>query len=105
MPWHELAALEAALARVRDDAEPVAAGDQALAALSAAAYVERLQPSDALRDFLLGMGQPMGGASPHHGAGHDAPAMIAEHGGLTGRLTCLALGTSWLERAGRGHGT
>ena len=68
VPWHELAALEAALARVRDDAERVAAGDQALAALSAAAYVERLQPSDALRDFLLGWWQLMGGASPHHGA-------------------------------------
>src|SRR6476619_1752053 len=92
VPWHELAALEAALARVRDDAERVAAGDQALAALSAAAYVERLQPSDALRDFLLGWWQLMGGASPHHGAAHDALAVIHEHGGLTGLLTCLAHG-------------
>ena len=92
VPWHELAALEAALARVRDDAERVAAGDQALAALSAAAYVERLQPSDALRDFLLGWWQLMGGASPQDGAAADALSVIHEHGGLTGMLTCLAFG-------------
>lgn len=92
VPWHELAALEEALARVRDDAERVAAGDQALAALSAAAYVERLQPGDALRDFLLGWWQLMGGASPLDGAAVDALAAIHEHGGLTGLLTCLAHG-------------
>ena len=92
VPWHELAALEAALARVRDDAERVAAGDQALAALSAADYVERLHPSDALRDFLLGWWQLMGGASPQHGAASDALDAIHEHGGLTGLLTCLAHG-------------
>jgi monoamine oxidase len=92
VPWHELAALEAALARIRDDAERVAAGDQALAALSAATYVERLQPSDALRDFLLGWWQLTGGASPHDGAAADALAAVHEHGGLTGLLTCLAHG-------------
>jgi monoamine oxidase len=92
VPWHELAALEAALARVRDDAERVAAGDRALAALSAADYVERLRPSDALRDFLLGWWLLMGGASPHDGAALDALAVIHEHGGLTGLLTYLAHG-------------
>ncbi|HEV8156859.1 MAG TPA: NAD(P)/FAD-dependent oxidoreductase [Gaiellales bacterium] len=92
VPWHELAALEAALDHVRDDAERVAAGDQELAALSAAEYVDRLQPSDALRDFLLGWWQLMGGASPHHGAATDALTAIHEHGGLTGLLTCLAHG-------------
>jgi monoamine oxidase len=92
VPWHELAALEAALARVRGDAERVAAGDQALAALSAADYVERLRPSDALRDFLLGWWQLMGGASPQHGAASDALDAIHGHGGLTGLLTCLAHG-------------
>ena len=106
VPWHELAALEAALARVRDDAERVAAGDQALAALSAADYVERLQPSDALRDFLLGWWQLMGGASPQHGAASDAlggdprarrPDRAAHLPG-----TRAAAG---LERAGRGDGT
>ena len=106
MPWHELAALEAALARVRDDAERVAAGDRALAALSAADYVERLHPSDALRDFLLGWWQLMGGASPQRGAASDALYAIHEHGGLTGLLTCLAHGPlPGLERAGRGDGT
>jgi monoamine oxidase len=92
VPWHELGALETALARVRDDAERVAAGDQALAALSAADYVERLQPSDALRDFLLGWWLLMGGASPNDGAALDALAVIHEHGGLTGLLTYLAHG-------------
>jgi monoamine oxidase len=92
VPWHELGALETALARVRDDAARVAAGDQALAALSAADYVERLQPSDALRDFLLGWWLLMGGASPHDGAALDALAVIHEHGGLTGLLTYLAHG-------------
>lgn len=92
VPWHELAALESALARVRDDAGRLAAGDQVLAALSAAAYVERLQPSDALRDFLLGWWQLMGGAPPQDGAAADALSVIHEHGGLTGLLTCLAFG-------------
>jgi monoamine oxidase len=92
VPWHELAALEAALALIRDDAERVAAGDQALAGLSAASYVERLQPSYALRDFLLGWWQLMGGASPQDGAASDALSVIHEHGGLTGLLTCLAHG-------------
>ncbi len=92
VPWHELGALETALARVRDDAERVAAGDRALAALSAADYVELLQPSDALRDFLLGWWLLMGGASPHDGAALDALAVIHEHGGLTGLLTYLAHG-------------
>src|SRR4051795_103849 len=64
VPWQELADMETALARVREDAQRVAAGDQALAALSAADYVERLEPSDALRDFLLGWWQLMGVRPP-----------------------------------------
>ena len=106
VPWHELAALEAALARVRDDAERVAAGDQALAALSAAAYVERLQPSDALRDFLLGWWQLMGGASPQDGAA-DGRARGDPRARRPDRAAHLpgTRAAAGMERAGRGDGT
>ena len=106
VPWHELAALEAALARIRDDAERVAAGDQALAALSAADYVERLQPSDALRDFLLGWWQLMGGASPQRrrrdGCARGDPRARRPDRAAHVPGTRAAAG---MERAGRGDGT
>ena len=90
VPWPELEALEDTLARVRDDAARVAAGDRELAAMSAAAYVDALGPSDALRDFLLGWWQLMGGARPERGAVADALSSIHDHGGLSGLVTCLA---------------
>ena len=89
VPWDELGALERALLTVEVDAFEA---DPAVAALSAAAYVERLRPSPALRDFLLGWWQLMGGAPPERGAIADALASIAAHGGLTGLVTCLAHG-------------
>jgi monoamine oxidase len=92
VPWAELGDLEAALRRVQDDADRVAAGDRALAALSAAEYVDLMRPSDALRDFLLGWWQLMGGAPPQRGAVSDALWSVHEHGGLAGLVTCLAHG-------------
>lgn len=94
VPWPELGALERALERVAADARAVAAGDRAVGAMSAADYVESMRPSPALRDFLLGWWQLMGGAPPERGAAIDALAAIAEHGGLTGLVTCLAHGPS-----------
>ena len=92
VPWDELHSLEQALQRVAADARAVAEGDRTVGAVSAAAYVEALRPSPALRDFLLGWWQLMGGAPPERGAVIDALAAIAEHGGLTGLVTCLAHG-------------
>jgi monoamine oxidase len=101
VPWAEVEALEAALLRVERDARAVTAGDRTAAALSAAEYVDSLDPSPALRDFLLGWWQLMGGAPPDKGAASDALGAIAEHGGLTGLLTCLAHGpeTGWSRLA------
>src|SRR5437667_440429 len=82
----------AALIRVIQDAERVAAGDTKVGSCSAAAYVEQFQPSPALRDFLLGWWQLMGGAPPERGAVADALGSIATHGGLAGLVTCLAHG-------------
>ncbi|HEY0389332.1 MAG TPA: NAD(P)/FAD-dependent oxidoreductase [Gaiellales bacterium] len=92
VPWDELAALERALRQVADDAARVGAGDRDIGALSAAAYVERLAPSPALRDFLLGWWQLMGGAPPERGAVADALHSVHDHGGLAGLVTCLAHG-------------
>jgi monoamine oxidase len=89
VPWEEIGALEAALATVQRDAF---APDDATWQLSALDYVDRLKPSAALRDFLLGWWQLMGGAPPERGAAADALASIAGHGGLTGLVTCLAHG-------------
>jgi monoamine oxidase len=92
VPWQELGALEAALHRVERDARDLAAGHAAAGALSAAEYVAGLDPSPALRDFLLGWWQLMGGAPPDRGAVADALAAVAAHGGLAGLVTCLAHG-------------
>jgi monoamine oxidase len=92
VPWQELAALEAALRKVRHDADRVGAGDRELGSLSAAAYIERLSPSDALRDFLLGWWLLMGGAPPDRGAVIDALWSVHDHGGLAGLVSCLAHG-------------
>jgi monoamine oxidase len=92
VPWSELAVLERALWMVARDA--MATGDEAdsVWALSASDYIESLAPTPAVRDFLLGWWQLMGGAPPGRGAIADALGSIAGHGGLTGLVTCLAHG-------------
>ena len=92
VPWNELAALERALGVVARDA--MATGDEAAATwcLSASDYIESLDPTPAVRDFLTGWWQLMGGAPPERGAISDALSSIAGHGGLTGLVTCLAHG-------------
>jgi monoamine oxidase len=70
----------------------VAAGDRDLASQSAAGYVDAMRPSQALRDFLLGWWQLMGGAPPERGAVGDALYSVHDHGGLAGLVTCLAHG-------------
>ena len=92
VPWDELAVLERALWTVARDA--MATGDEAdrIWALSASDYIESLAPTPAVRDFLLGWWQLMGGAPPGRGAIADALGSIAGHGGLTGLVTCLAHG-------------
>jgi monoamine oxidase len=92
VPWEDLGALEGALIRVSQDARALAGGDERLGRPSALEYVEALGPSPALRDYLLGWWQLMGGAPPERGAVADALAAIAAHGGLTGLVTCLAHG-------------
>ncbi|MDX6549468.1 MAG: hypothetical protein QOJ31_152 [Gaiellales bacterium] len=92
VPQDELASLEAALLRVARDAEAVAAGDTSVGGCSASEYVARFDPSPALRDFLLGWWQLMGGARPDQGAVVDALGSVAAHGGLAGLVTCLAHG-------------
>ncbi|MDX6495330.1 MAG: hypothetical protein QOE17_1316, partial [Gaiellales bacterium] len=92
VPFDEVASLESALIRITHDAQLVAGGDTAVGSCSAAAYVERFRPSPALRDFLLGWWQLLGGAPPDRGAVCDALGSIAAHGGLSGLVTCLAHG-------------
>ena len=90
VPWEEMAVLERALWTVARDA--TATGDEAdrVWALSASDYIASLAPTPAVRDFLLGWWQLMGGAPPDRGAVADALASVAGHGGLTGLVTCLA---------------
>lgn len=89
VPWAEAGRLEHALRTITADAE---AQDPAVGNLSAAEYVERFDPSPALRDFLLGWYQLMGGTQPERGAIADALATVHDHGGLTGILAGLAHG-------------
>lgn len=102
VPYAELGALEAILARVLADAAALAAGDAPVGEASAAAYVDGLAPAPAARDFLLGWWQLMGGAPPERGAIADVLASITGHGGLAGLVTCLAHGpaTGWSALAG-----
>lgn len=92
VPWPDLHVLERALARVSADADALAHGPVAASEVSAAAYIDRLDPTPAVRDFLLGWWQLMGGAPPERGAAIDALSSIAAHGGLAGLVTCLAHG-------------
>jgi monoamine oxidase len=97
VPWDGVSELERALRQVQDDARRVGSGDTSVASLSAAEYIERLEPSAALRDFLLGWWQLMGGAPPERGAVGDALGAVHAHGGLAGLVSCLAHGpaTGW----------
>ncbi len=92
VPWQELGELERALVQISGDAAEVASGDESVGDESAWDYLEHLRPPPAVRDFLLGWWQLMGGAPPQTGAVIDALGAIANHGGLTGLLTCLAHG-------------
>ncbi len=92
VPWAELGRLEAVLRQIAADADHIDGEAAPLGSLSAVEYVDRFDPSVALRDFLLAWYQLMGGADPTRGAVIDALASIADHGGLSGLLTCLALG-------------
>jgi monoamine oxidase len=94
VPWHEFGALERALVRVVHDAEAVGRGETEVASISAAAYIDSLDPPPSVRDFLTGWWQLMGGAPPDKGAVIDALGAIASHGGLSGLVTCLAHGPS-----------
>lgn len=92
VPWDELPSLERALGRIAADAEAYAAGAFADTDRSALAYIDALEPAPAVRDFLLGWWQLMGGAPPAVGSVVDAIGSIASHGGLSGLITCLAHG-------------
>ena len=92
VPWHELGALEHALLQIALDAEAVGPGETETASMSASAYIASLDPPPAVRDFLTGWWQLMGGAPPDKGAVIDALGAIANHGGLAGLVTCLAHG-------------
>lgn len=92
VPWDELPTFERALARIAADADAYSAGAFNGADVSAAEYIDALDPTPAVRHFLTGWWQLMGGAPPTTGSVVDAIASIAGHGGLSGLVTCLAHG-------------
>ncbi len=92
VPWNQLPSLEKALGQIATDAAAFAAGDVARWDQSALSYIDALEPTPAVRDFLIGWWQLMGGAPPASGAIVDAISAIANHGGLSGLVTCLAHG-------------
>jgi monoamine oxidase len=92
VPWEEIGRLEAALARVLADAAAYAAGDDAIGNRSGADAIAALDPTPAMRDFLVGWWQLMAGAPPERGASADVLASITGHGGLAGLVTCLEYG-------------
>ncbi len=92
VPWHELPSLERALVQVAADAAAYTAGTFTGADRSALEYIDALEPTPGVRDFLLGWWQLMGGAPPASGSVVDAIGPIASHDGLSGLVTCLAHG-------------
>ena len=92
--------LEAALRRLAADADsvadratdegPLAAADARavgttdVGSISFADYLERLDTSRSVRDFLTGWWAVTGGSEPSTGAAIDGLAAIADHGGLLG---------------------
>jgi hypothetical protein len=90
----EWSSLEATLRRLLADADALArgpTGEGALAggatdvgSLSFADYLERLDTTRSVRDFLTGWWAVTGGSEPSDGAAIDGLAAIADHGGLLG---------------------
>jgi monoamine oxidase len=78
--------LEAALRRLVADADSLGEADSlaAIGSLSFADYLDRLDTSRAVRDFLTGWWAVTGGSEPCSGAAIDGLAAIADHGGLLG---------------------
>ncbi|HXO09953.1 MAG TPA: FAD-dependent oxidoreductase [Solirubrobacteraceae bacterium] len=76
--------LEAALRRLVSDAGALVGGATDAGSLSFAGYLERLDTTSSVRDFLLGWWAVTGGSEPSHGAAIDGLAAIADHGGLLG---------------------
>ena len=91
VPWEDLPSFEHALARIAADAEAYRDGRYAGDGRSALDYIDDLQATPAVRDFLTGWWQLMGGAPPSAGAAVDAIASIAGHD-FSGLITCLAHG-------------
>ncbi len=76
--------LESALRRLAADAESLASNRHTAGALSFADYLQRLDTTRSVQDFLLGWWAVTGGSDPGDGAAIDALASIADHGGLLG---------------------
>ncbi len=52
--------------------------------MSFADYLDRLDTTSSVRDFLIGWWAVTGGSEPSQGAATDGLAAIADHGGLLG---------------------
>jgi monoamine oxidase len=92
VPAEEWRELKAALLRVADDADRYAKGaDRELAALSLAQYLDRIDTTAAVRDFLFGWSLTSIGAPAAEGAIGDGLASVADHGGLLGYAKMLEL--------------
>jgi monoamine oxidase len=78
--------LEAALRRVLADADSLGDADSlaGIGSLSFADYLDRLDTTRGVRDFLTGWWAVTGGSEPSSGAAIDGLAAIADHGGLLG---------------------
>ncbi len=83
---NDITALEAALARITDDARRYAAGEFDQAQQSWASYVAGLRIPRAVADFLFGWWVMIAGTAPELGATVDAIAAIANHGGMPSAL-------------------
>jgi monoamine oxidase len=87
VPAEQLGDLERALVTITDDARRRLQGSLGeVASLSCSEYIERLQVSDEVREFLNAWYVLIGGAHPARGAVVDALAAIAAHGGTPSSL-------------------
>ena len=82
----DLPALDAAWARISDDARRFAAGEFAERGMSCAQYLAGLQLPTSVEDFLFGWWVMISGADPRQGAIGDAIGAIANHGGTPSAL-------------------
>lgn len=124
VPRGEWPRLEAALVRLVADADALGGGASRtgdasgpggtsgggaddVGSLSFAAYLERLDTTPAVRDFLHGWWAVTGGTDPSEGAAIDGLAAIADHGGLLGVSETLrrspALGWEAIAQAMAAH--